>query len=195
MKFSVHDDTYNALVETAGHELYIATQNHSTFNLLRRLLATNNTRPVKVACYQAYAEFIRGLYEYYLAIFKWNEKTTVLPKHYDLDAKINDAAQRLLNFHGPLRKLTDPSFPESVPEDFGSSFRQIRNRASHADFRRMLLTEHDTQLSLASFYKKYNFYANLLLESPQFTWGGKHYENGYKWGPIEEFIATISNGV
>jgi len=194
MKLSENDNIYSALIETAGHELYIATENHITFNFLRTLLPkTINNRKIKVACYQAYAECIRGLYEYYLAIFKWNEKTTTLPKHFNIDAKMNDAAQRLLNFHGPLRKRIDPSFPNNVPEDFGCSFRSIRNRVSHADYRRMFLSEENNNISLASFYKRYNFYIDLLLETPQFSWGGNHYENSYKWESVEDFIRIISD--
>jgi len=191
MKFDRGDKTYQALVEVAGHELYVATEKYKLFNQTLPCLEKSEMRYFKVACYQAYAEFVRGLYEYYLAIINWNTNTTRLSKSDNLDAAMNDTAQRLLNFYRPLRSFTEPKFPLTVPIDFGAHFRQVRNRVSHADFRRMGPDLRASEITLASFYQKYNFYVHLMLEHPQFTWGGKKFDEAYTWGPIEEFISAV----
>lgn len=151
MKFECGDKIYQGLVEAAGHELLLATENYKFFKRFIRLakeVKENNL--ISTTCYQQYAEFIRSLYEYYKAIIQWNEINTHL-REYDFDSKMTDAVQRLLNFYGPLRKPLDLSFPEVAPIDFGKHFRQVRNRLSHADYRRMAPHLGEGEITLVSF--------------------------------------------
>ena len=191
MKFERGDKIYQGLVEAAGHELLVATENYKLFKRsiqVAKEIKENNL--INAMCYQHYAEFIRSLYEYYMAIIQWNENNTRL-RDYDFDSKMTEAVQRLLNFYGPVRKPLDPSFPEVAPTDFGKHFRQVRNRVSHADYRRMAPHLGEDEITLASFYATYNFYCKLLLEHPQFSWGGKHFIDGYKWKPVSDFMKAV----
>jgi len=191
MKFERGDKVYNGLVEAAGHELLVATESYKTFKRSTEIIKDipeNNL--ISAMCYQHYSEFIRSLYEYYLAIIQWNAKNTRL-RDYDFDAKMTEAVQRLLNFYGPVRRPNEPNFPEFAPENFGKHFRQVRNRISHADYRRMAPELGNDEVTLAEFYKSYNFYCVLLLEHPQFSWGGKHFLGSYSWKPITDFIRAV----
>jgi hypothetical protein len=145
---------------------------------------------INAFCYQYYAEFVRSLYEFYVAIIKWNEGNTRKLNHEDLDIAMNDAVQRLLNFHAPL-KSSDSTFPKFVPEKFGYHFRQVRNKVSHADYRRMLPKLDIEGITLADFFRQYNLYVCLLLETPQFTWGGAKFIKSYNWSPVEEFMGAV----
>jgi hypothetical protein len=191
MKFEKGDQIYDAHVDTTGHEFYVATGNFMLFQQYRTMINKSGEKSLKAACYQAYAEFVRGLYEYYVAVINWNEGKTSLPKN-DVDAAMNDAAQRLMNFYQLVINTKQHMENMVVPEEFGKHFRQVRNRISHADYRRMGPRYGQSEITLAQFYEKYHYYVKLMLEHPQFTWGGKHFMSSYKWEPIEDFIATIN---
>lgn len=190
MRFEHGDHTYRGLIEAAAHELYVATENLKMFRYSLGIIdKIPENKLVNAACYQHYAEFLRGLYEYYIAIIQINEYNTRL-RNYDWDAKMNEAVQRLLNFYGPLKRQTT-EFPTTAPEKFGIHFRQIRNRVSHADYRRMMPELGREEITLANFYSEYNFYCELLIEHPQWTWGGKNFVTNYSWAPVEEFMKTV----
>lgn len=191
MKFSEGDNIYNGLVETAGHEFLVATESYKSFNRSIEIvkdIQENNL--INAMCYQHYSEFIRSLYEYYIAIIQWNEKNTRL-REYDFDSKMTEAVQRLLNFYGPVRRPTNPEFPEVAPKNFGRYFRQIRNRVAHADYRRMAPELGNDEVTLAEFYTDYHFYCVLLVEHPQLTWGGEHFVKSYTWKPVSDFMNAV----
>jgi hypothetical protein len=195
MKLKKGDQIYNAHVDVTGHELYVATGNYMLFQQYSKMVNQSKDKSLKVACYQAYAEFIRGLYEYYVAIIKRNEGKTSIPKDYDLNAAMNDAAQRLMNFYRPTTGAKQHEQYMIVPEKFGRHFRQVRNRVSHADYRRMSSRYGKSEMTLAQFYDTYYYYVKLMLEHAQFTWGGKHFNSSYRWDAIEDFIATVNESV
>ena len=149
---------------------------------------------MEVACYQAYANFLRSLYEYYSGILKLNSGNTKSPDHNVLDDCFNEAAQRLINFYRPIESGTNPQYPEKVPTLFGKDFRIVRNRASHADFRRMKPDSDDSKVTLLDFYRSYHFYVYKMLSHPQFSWGGEHYAN-YDWQQIENFADVVMQEV
>lgn len=194
MRFEQGDEVYQGLVDTAVHELYIATENFKLFN--RSLEITVNAEDnifLDAMSYQHYSEFVRSLYEFYVAIIQWNEQNTRL-RDYDFDGKMTEAVQRLLNFHGPLKRAIDRSLPVTVPEEFGYHFRHIRNRTAHADYRRMAPELGKNEITLAQFYSRYHFYCKLLLEHPQFTWGSTKFVKSYTWAPVREFMRVIRGG-
>ena len=126
MKFSKGDKTHTGVTESAGYELYSATIN---FQLFRRTLWEcrikgwrSESRELRLVLYQSYMEFVRGLYEFYLAIAKWEYGNTKLPSDVKADWVMVDAAQRLVNFYRPLRQHYDPRFNEPVPQEFGFHF-------------------------------------------------------------------------
>ena len=191
MQFERGDDTYKGQADSAGHELYVATENRRMFiRSVELAKSIQDNILIDAMCYQHYAEFVRSIYEYYVAIMKWNARNTHL-RDFDWDSKMNEAAQRLLNLYGPVRRPIDRSFPDSVPKDFGSRFRQVRNRTSHADYRRMNPVLGEDEMILASFFRQFDFYCSLLLEHAQFSWGGKRFVTGYSWEPVNEFMRAV----
>ena len=93
MKFERGDEVYQGLVEAAGHELLVATENYRMFKIsVQSLKSSRGNRLISTMCYQYYAEFIRSLYEYYVAIIQWNEERTNL-KDYDFDALVIDDSE------------------------------------------------------------------------------------------------------
>ena len=191
MKFQRGDYAYQGQVEAAGHELYVATENRKMFiRSVELSKSMTDNKLINLMCYQYYAEFVRSIYEYYVAIINWDAGHTQL-RGFDWDSKMHEAAQRLLNFYGPVRKPLDPAFPDTVPKQFGSRFRQIRNRTTHADYRRMIPGLGEDEITLAEFFLRYDFYCNLLLEHPQFSWGEKLFVNGYSWEPVNEFMHAV----
>lgn len=190
MRFEREDEIGTALIETLGHELFVASDSYHAFLIYADQLRISKNRFLEVACYQAYANLLRSLYEYYSGIFKLNNGNTKSIEHSVLDNLFNDAAQRLINFYKPVEGINNSKYLEEVPVLFGRDFRILRNRASHADFRRMKPNLDDINITLADFYKNYNFYVHLLLSHPQFSWGGNHYDS-YDWKQIESFIKVV----
>ena len=191
MEITLDSEIYKAIVETAGHELYVATYSFQEFDRNKSLLVSKQEEEIKRACYISFSNFLRSLYEFYIAIIKIDFGNTKLPKSITIDEKINNAVQRLLNFYGPYYASKGLSIPSEVPPFFGRDFRNVRNRISHADYRRMFPELGSDETSLAEFYEKYWLYVRLLFEHPQFNWGGMHFENSYRWDKIDCFVSVV----
>lgn len=186
MQFTREDNTGQALITTLVHELHIATDNFEDFIYFLKILQENKNRRIELKCYQTYADYLRNLYEYYVGIFKLNNKSTKDLKPGEIDELLNNVVERLIDFYSPTQKPFIQNYPEKVPKEFGRDYRVIRNRISHADYRRVLSSKQKNELSLGEFYQKYNFFISMMLVQAQFTWRIKDLES-YDWKEIGEF--------
>ncbi len=193
MHFKKDDEVGNAFIETLGHELFVASDSYNAFLIYAGRLKVSRNRFGEVACYQAYANFLKSLYEYYKGVFKWKRgDSRYLDKDTDaLDEAYNDAAQVLINFYRPVESSMNLKYPDKVPPSFGRDFSTIRNRMSHADHRRMKTGSDEASITLVNFYRNYNFYVYKMLHHPQFSWGIKSYETMYSWQEIGEFADIL----
>lgn len=190
MKFERSDDTGNKLIDTLGQELFSASDCYRTFIDCKKIITEEAGRFIEVRTYLAYSNMLRSLYEYYVGIFKLNDGNTKSLSPPELDARMNNAALRLVNFYRLTESLLNPIYPEKVPKNFGRDFRVIRNRISHSDYRRMKPVNEKDEISLADFYLKYHFYINQMIQHPQFSWDGEEYRD-YKWEPVDEFSQVV----
>ena len=190
MKFSREDDIGKDIIDTLGHELFSASDYYRTFKDCIKLLKTHNDRFLEVRAYLAYSNMLRSLFEYYVGIFKLNSGDTKNINADILDQRMWRTARNLVNFYRPIEQFTTPNYPKSVPDEFGRDFRVIRNRISHADFRRMQNSDRRNEISLSEFYLKYDFFINKMIYHPQFSWDGENYA-GYSWEPVHEFSETL----
>lgn len=74
-------------------------------------------------------------------------------------------------------------YKESVPQDFGQRFREIRNNNSHVDLRRV---SGGTRLTLKEFIDQYHKFVFSLYDSARYSWSHKR-ENPYELDHIKEF--------
>lgn len=190
MKFTTEDKVGRKLADTLGQELFSASDNYQTFMQCSMLLKTHDDRFLKVRAYLAYSNMLRSLYEYYIGIFKFRDGDTKQLSPDTIDQRMYKAARNLLNFYRPIEGFINPSFPDSVPVEFGKDFRTIRNRISHADHRRMQSLDERTEVSLSEFYTKYHFVITKMITHPQFSWDGEKYA-GYEWAPVHEFSEIL----
>lgn len=187
MKFSKGDQVYDALVTTLIHELMLAREEYAIFKYFKHLTERENNVINDLNCYRAYSEFIRHIYEYYLGIFHWNDLSTKKLTHDIADKRMNDAANRVINFSRHRKVIEYPDWPKSIQEEFGKDFRTIRNRSSHTDYRRALKL---SEITLADFYQKYNRYIDLLFEHACFAWTPKDLD-AQNWHDIGNFGKVI----
>jgi len=176
---------FNNHTKVALHELCIAHKNFSDFSKNQKHITINNEKKDKFLYYQAYAEFIRSLFEYYKSLIEWNN-TLGYDTIKDIDEFINDAAQRLMNFYEPIKDSLEHKKHTIVPNSFGSDFRYVRNKISHVDFKRI---END-KISLSLFYKKYHYYVKLMVEHAYQSWNGDYTQ--YSESHIENFVSTTT---
>lgn len=190
MKFTRDDVVGQKLIDTLGQELFSASDSFQTFSECMQLIQSNSGRFLEVRAYLSYSNMLRSLYEYYVGIFKLNYGNTRSLDSIAVDDLMNKEARKLINFYHPLESELNPNYPDSVPVEFGRDFRTIRNRISHADHRRMQDESERSEISVAEFFKKYNFFIHKMISHPQFSWDGEKFA-GYEWAPVNEFTQVL----
>jgi hypothetical protein len=80
-------------------------------------------------------------------------------------------------------------YQESVPQDFGEKFRNVRNNASHVDLRR---AGGGNRPSLKEFMNNHHKSLFFLFDSARATWSGKRNEP-YQIDHISEFDLSASD--
>jgi hypothetical protein len=188
MKFKNGDEIDLALATVLAHEFFLCKESFEyceTF--FKKNIMGHRSKSIKIKCHNAYSRFLHHLYEFYVGCFKREINDMKKIKHDLLDKLFNNEVKKLLrNKEHSIKNNYAPSWENhvsvyqvSVPEDFGTQFRKIRNRTAHVDIQRS-----EPTLSLARFYDTYHSFIYLLYESAQAWWEIKN---------IEEFDLAIQN--
>ncbi|RYZ55989.1 MAG: hypothetical protein EOP49_01685 [Sphingobacteriales bacterium] len=146
--------------------------------------------------FTAYGNFIRHLYTFYEGVIKLrNAELIAGVKKHEVGEKISELmyqeARKLVrnkiavyNSRPDLdNREIDHLIAVEVPLEFGTDFRKMRNRFSHAAISRV----NKDALTLNDFFKKYHKYILLMYQSCAFTWNIKDVEQ-YDWQEIDDFF-------
>lgn len=142
--------------------------------------------------YDAYTDFVAHLYEFYLGCIKRNNIVRREIKGQEIDEILNAEVKKLLKIrrdriirgHAPAYENHISYYEVEVPDEFGKSFRTVRNIRSHAMAKR-------SEFDLATFYIKYHRFVFLLFEEPHWLWSIEQFPE-HDWLAIERFANAIS---
>ncbi len=177
VQFNAGDTVDRALCAALVHEMTRCKEAFSRFEHLGGRLIVGDTRPALPRhVHDAYADFLRHLYEFYLGAFKRDRWSTADIHWKAADALFNSEAEKMLRrrrdaivggyapeWENQLRVYQVP-----VPSEFGSQLRHIRNANSHADPRRARPTNN---WPLDRFYRECHLFVYLLFYSAHASWG------------------------
>ncbi|MFB5652831.1 hypothetical protein ACE5IS_19495 [Leptospira wolffii] len=200
MKFEIGDSTDHKLVRVISHEFSRAKDAFMLFQYfsIEYFKAEEKNKKsisdsVKIHIYDSYSDFLKHLYEQFVACFKRDNRSTADIKYDRLDFLINWEVKKYNNrmislFNAGLDGqfgLNDKSYyEESVPNDFGKKLREMRNMHSHSDTRRI------DGNRLANFYRDYHKYALALYYTSLDHWDIR--ETTHRdWKDIESFADLI----
>lgn len=175
-----------------AHEFYRCKHSFELFVLLSSIVLSGKCdKNIALLCYNAYADFVSHLYEFYLGCIKRDARFSKNLTSIRIDEILNTEVEKLLKLR-QTRILrgdapsweNDISFYQSeVPREFAYSFRTVRNIRAHADPRR-------ASFSLSDFYKKYHRFIYLLYTEPQWLWNIDDL-NQHDWKEIEMFSREL----
>lgn len=191
MKFRPGDEQDRELCAVLVHEMKLCRRAfaHCEHNLGRMIMGAR-TPSLPMDCRDAYADFLRHLYEFYVGAFKRDRGTTADIDANTLDRLFNSEVERLLECkRDAIQKERAPEWENHIsvyqvhpPSEFGTQFRRIRNANSHADPRRV---NPRTDWPVDRFYRECHLYAFLLFQAAQWMWSGKGSQGTL--GGIEKF--------
>jgi len=191
MKFKLGDPLDTQLCAALVHEMLRCQEAFQRFShYAGQNIMGDRSKGTVVKSHNAYADFLRHLYEFYGGCFRRDRRTDDEIKAADLDLLLNAEVSKLLRrkCHS-IRQGLGSEWENSisvyelpVPADFAMQFRRLRNENSHASARRVAPAG---GMTLLGFYKKYNLFVHLLFESAQSMWGGPH--SASSLGEIERF--------
>lgn len=197
MKFKVGDDVDHVLSTTLVHELVLCHESFDRFIYWSTLNITGQRDKVtKIKCHDAYASFLHHLFEFYVGCFKRELGSTEnIRDEARLDTMFNEEAQKALNRrihaieHGYASSWENhiSHYQVTVPPEFGTQFRRIRNRTAHASIKR---AAPGNDLSLAAFYRDFHRFVYLLFYDGQQFWSVNDVEQ-FDWKSIEEFDLAV----
>lgn len=183
------------LTITLAHEFKRCKSAFRVYTVLHlRLLNGSNDEDIKIGCYNAYVDFVAHLYEFYLAFIEHDARYPRNPKSEQIDEAMHIEATRLLKIRRDRILRGDaPSWENhisvyevKIPEEFGRSFRKVRNLRSHVNPQRV-------DFDLGEFYKKFHHFLYLMYEESIWLWDADE-SNAPKqdWGEIESFANAIT---
>lgn len=147
-----------ALTTTLAHEFKRCKSAFRIYIILhQRLLSGSNDVDIKIECYNAYVDFVAHLYEFYLGHIKHDSRYPSEPTAEQIDAAMYTEATRLMNIrrdrilngNAPSWENHISVYELEIPEEFGQSFRKVRNLRSHVNSQRV-------DFDLGEFYKKFH---------------------------------------
>jgi hypothetical protein len=199
MRLEHGSENYQKFVDTMYHEFTLCEQAFDKFFLLagRNIVHDENEYEIKEKLYESYSTFIVHLYEFYHACFKRNIGDTANIQFEKLDKLLTAEVEKLMS--NMCRLIQDGRAPswandltyyqESVPQNFGEQFRNVRNNASHVDLRRI---GGGSRPSLKEFMDSNHKFLFFLFDSARTTWSGKRNEP-YQVDHISEFDLSSSD--
>lgn len=187
MKFKVGDSTDSAHCTVLKHEFLRCEDAFKDFETYGRLMimkaqaeaqgqgaaAAEETRLVAYKTYNAYARFIHHLYEFMLGAVQREHGDTSKLEGEIASRYIQGHAQRvltgrrqaILNGTAPAWENDIGYFPEKVPQEFATKFRQLRNKISAH------VTHERSNIDLTDFYDKYHKFVHMLYWNCLGHWG------------------------
>ncbi|MFM0088941.1 hypothetical protein PQR46_18700 [Paraburkholderia sediminicola] len=194
-RFKIGDETDLALCATLKHEFLRCRDAFETFAAsAERMIMQGENRSMAFTTYNAYARFIHHLYEFLLAATQRDRQDTKQLDYELADKYLQGIAQRVLNKRreaildgtAPAWENHISAYPEHVPPEFASEFRQVRNTAfGHAKPQRH-------SLSLTSFYHRYHKFLYMLYADSIWMWGRVD-DDFPDLGEITAFSVLIKN--
>ena len=178
MRFEPGDATDIAHCVALKHEALRMQEAFDDFAVLatQSILAGEN-RALAFKMYNAYARFVLHQYEFMVGALVRDQHDTSVASgrgaHIVVERYIAGSTHRILtNRREAVINGTAPSwenalsaFPERVPPEFASQFRQCRNKAlGHVDYER-------AQMSLSEFYDRYHMFLQMLYQDILGWWG------------------------
>lgn len=187
MKFKIGDATDSAHCTALKHEFLRCEDAFKDFEMYgglmimkaqneaqrKQSMTSHEKRLIAYKTYNAYSRFIHYLYEFMLgAIAREIGDTRKLEA--DLAGRhimghtqriLTGKRQAILNGTAPAWENHISAYPEKVPQDFASDFRQLRNKISGH------VTHVRSSINLSDFYRKYHMYAHMLYWNGLGHWG------------------------
>ncbi|MFM0184167.1 hypothetical protein PQR25_00105 [Paraburkholderia nemoris] len=173
-KFKPGDAMDLALCAALKHEYLRCSDAFEEFrHVAEKMIMEGENRRIAFRTYNAYARFIRHLYEFLLAATQRDRNDTAQLDHELADKYVHSIAQRvlskrreaILNGTAPTWENHISAFPEQVPQDFASRFRRVRNTAlGHAKPERH-------RLSLTTFYHEFHKFLYMIYVDSMWMWG------------------------
>jgi len=136
--------------------------------------------------YDAYSDFIRYLYEFYVGNIKRNVTKSLKVTTEQIEEVLNEEANKIIRF----RQFRTGEREINVPKEFARDFRNIRNYNSHSDHKRFSRDD----LSLAIFFKRYHHIIEILYHYPSWLWSVRG-KNDYDWSDVERFSLEVEDKV
>lgn len=202
MKFSAGDSTDVDLCHLLSHEYYRCDDSFKQFCFYaQKMILQGQNRETSYRAYNAYADFIHHLYEFYLGCHaRDNNNTNITNKKGEertqiIEGYITHHAQRILNgYRDSIKAGTAPDwvndisyYDVTVPTDFAKDFREYRNKVcGHVAY------ERSSKLSLSQFYNKYHKFLYLMYRDAMHWWGKKG-EEFPDLKEITEFTVMLEN--
>jgi hypothetical protein len=181
---------------TLVHEFWSSRKEFFAFIYFSSIyISTQSDKEIQLLAFSSYGNFLRHLYSFYEGIII-NRNKNLLKGNEESEGEriskiLNEEVEKLIrNKILVLEQEQKENLIELtnlkntiVPLEFGKHFRQIRNRFSHINSKRVSKCE----ITLDDFYNLYHKFVLLLYESPLFSWNIKSIEN-YNWAEIEKFM-------
>jgi len=191
------------ILTTLAHEFWCCKREFENFISSSSLAITqaNCPKEIKLTAFTSYGNFIRHLFCFYEGIITERHSNLLVgcKNQKEIGEKIsnviNDEVRKLIRNKINLVQST-PNYQSrdllefkinEFPLEFGTHFRQFRNRFSHPNPKRVIATD----LSLMDFFIRYHKYILLLFETANFSWGTEKYIESYDWLEIENFMSHV----
>lgn len=195
MKFETGDSTDTELCHVLSHEYFRCDDSFKQFCFFaEKMIMQGENREISYRTYNAYADFIHHLYEFYLGCHaRDNKNTNITNKRGEertriIEGYILNHAQRIMNgFRDLINNGTAPDwvndisyYDVTVPDEFAKDFREYRNKVcGHVAF------ERSSELSLSEFYQKYHKYLYSMYRDAMYCWGN----HGEEFPDLKEITA------
>lgn len=190
-KFAVGDATDRLLAAALTHEMIRcqAAFERFTFAAGRNVMGDEKIAR-RIECHDAYADFLRHLYEFYVACFKRDRGDAADIDAPRLDRLFNFEAEKMLrrkrdaieHGHAPDWENAISVYRVAVPPEFGQQFRRLRNAHSHTSTKRVAPGK---DWSVFQFFKRCHLFVRLLYQCQVTSWSGA--DSAGDWGEIGRF--------
>jgi hypothetical protein len=177
-RFVAGDETDRRLNATLAHEMFRCHAAFQRFTLAAgRNVMGDRSREQIVTSHDAYADFLRHLYEFYVGCFKRDQWSDAKIHHTRLDSLFNGESEKLLRRkrdaivggYAPAWENDLAVYQIVVPTEFGRQFRRLRNAHSHASPKRVAPGDDWT---LREFYQRCHLFVFLLYQCQVASWAG-----------------------
>jgi hypothetical protein len=190
-KFTAGDETDRQLIAALTHEMIRCQAAFERFSLAagRNVMGARSLAR-RIECHDAYSDFVRHLYEFYVACFQRDQWDAADIDASRLDRLFNGEAEKLLRRkreaieHGQAPDWeNDLSVSQvAVPPEFGQQFRRLRNANSHTSTKRVAPGK---DWSLIQFFDRCHLFVHLLYQCQVSMWTGA--DSAGDWGEIARF--------